>query len=97
MFSSFSKQTLDIEYHVNIWQVSPQPSCGDTIWFKESKSYFWKIENFAHGEIYQQSISKPYPWSTKKSNLKSMMRNKDSKRGIWKFGSQLKTTLENPY
>ena len=45
-FSALSKHTLDIEYHVNIWQVSPQLSCSDTcqiwMWFKESKRYFWK-------------------------------------------------------
>ena len=37
--SAFSKQPLAIEYHVYIWQLSPQLSCGDTsqIWmrFKE--------------------------------------------------------------
>ena len=33
-FSALLKQTLGIEYHVYIWQVSPQLSCGDTwqIW-----------------------------------------------------------------
>ena len=37
-FPSLSKQTLPIEYHVYIWQVSPQLSCNDTcqiqMWFK---------------------------------------------------------------
>ena len=37
-FSSLSKRTLDLEYHIYIWQVSPQLSCGDTcqieMWFK---------------------------------------------------------------
>ena len=28
--SSFSKHILSVEYHVYIWQVSPQLSCGDT-------------------------------------------------------------------
>ena len=44
---------LDIEYHINIWQVSPQLGCGDTcqiwMWLKESKRYFCKIESFAYG------------------------------------------------
>ena len=35
---SLSKHTLATEYHVNIWQVSPQLRCGDTcliwMWFK---------------------------------------------------------------
>ena len=33
-FSVLPKHMLDIEYHVYIWQVSPQLSCGDTcqIW-----------------------------------------------------------------
>ena len=29
-FSALSKHTLTIEYHIYIWQVSPQLSCGDT-------------------------------------------------------------------
>ena len=64
-FSALSKHTLDIEYHVYIWQVSPQLSCGDTCqiwkWFKESNRYFWKIENFANGEINERSFSNPHP------------------------------------
>ena len=54
-FSSLSKHTLTVKYHVYIWQVSPQLSCADTcqilMWFKESNMYFCKIENFAYGEI----------------------------------------------
>ena len=38
--SSLSKHILPFEYHVHIWQVSPQLSCGDTRqmwkWFKET-------------------------------------------------------------
>ena len=64
-FSTVSKHTLDIEYHVYIWQLSPQLSCVDTCqiwkWFKESNRYFWKIENFANGEINEQSFSNPRP------------------------------------
>ena len=56
---------LDIEYHVYIWQVSPQPSCGDTcqvwMWFKEPNRYFWKIENFAYGEINERNFSYLHP------------------------------------
>ena len=67
-FSALSKHTLYIEYHVYIWQVSPQLSCGDTCqiwkWFKESNRYFWKIENFANGEINERSFSNPHPWAT---------------------------------
>ena len=62
-----SKQTLAIEYHVYIWQVSPQLSCGDTcqiwMWFRESNRYFCKIENFAYGEISERSFSNPHPWA----------------------------------
>ena len=32
------------------------------MWFKESNSYFCKIENFAYGEINEQSFSNPHPW-----------------------------------
>ena len=67
IFSALSKHTIDIEYHLNIWQVPPQLSCGDTcqiwMWFKESKRYFCKIENFAYGEINEQSFSNPHPRS----------------------------------
>ena len=66
-FSVLSKHTLDIEYHGNVWQVSLQLSCGDTcqiwMWFKESKRYFCKFENFAYGEIDERSLSNPHPWS----------------------------------
>ena len=64
-YSAWSKHTLDIEYHVYIWQVSPQLSCDDTCqiwkWFKESNRYFWKIENFAYGEINERNFSNPHP------------------------------------
>ena len=46
-FSALSKHTLDIEYHVNIWQVSPQLSCQIWMRFKESKRYFCKFKYFA--------------------------------------------------
>ena len=63
--SSFLQHTLAIEYHVYIWQVSPQPPsiCGETckIWFKESNRYFCMIENFAYGEINERSFSNPPP------------------------------------
>ena len=64
-FPLLSKQTLAIEYHVYIWQVSPQLSCGDTcqiwMWFRESNRYFCKIENFAYGEISERNFSNPHP------------------------------------
>ena len=38
LFDNYKKNWLPIEYHVHIWQVSPQLSCGDTwqvwTWFK---------------------------------------------------------------
>ena len=65
-FPLLSKQTLAIEFHVYIWQVLPQLSCGDTcqiwMWFRESNRYFCKIENFAYGEISERSLSNPHPW-----------------------------------
>ena len=64
-FPLLSKQTLAIGHHVYTWQVSPQLSCGDTcqiwMWFRESNRYFWKIENFAYGEISERSFSNPHP------------------------------------
>ena len=57
-FSTSPNYMLAIEYHVQIWQVSPQFSCGDIcpIWmrFKECNRYFYEIENFAYGEIDEQ-------------------------------------------
>ena len=65
-FSALSNHTLDIEYHVNIWQVSPRLSCGDTchirMWLRESKRYRCKIKGFAYGEINERSFINPYPW-----------------------------------
>ena len=55
---------LAIEYHIYIWQVSPQLSCSDAcqiwMWFKESNRYFCKIENFAYREINKRSFSNPH-------------------------------------
>ena len=66
-FPSLSKQTLVIEYHVYIWEASPQLGCGDScqIWmlFKESNRYFRMIENFAYGQINKRSFSNPHPWT----------------------------------
>ena len=66
-FSESQKHALAIEYHIYIWQVSPQLSCGDTcqiwMWSKESNRYFCKIENFACGEISQRSFSNPHTWT----------------------------------
>ena len=66
-FSALSKQTLAIEYHVYIWQVSSQLSCGDIcqilMWFEKSYMYFCHIENFAYGKNNERSFSNPRPWS----------------------------------
>ena len=65
IFSALSNHTLTIEYHVYIWQVSPQLSCGDTcqiwMWFEESNMCFCQVENFAYGEINERSFSNPHP------------------------------------
>ena len=65
-FSGSWKHTLPIKYHVCIWQMSPQLSCGDTcqiwMWFKEFNRYFCKIGNFACGEINERNFSNPSPW-----------------------------------
>ena len=73
IFLALSEHTLAIEYHVYIWQVSPQLSCGGTCqiytWFKESKRYFCQIENFACGEINERSFSNPHPWCRNGSRM----------------------------
>ena len=67
IFSALSNHTLAIEYHVYIWQVSPQLSCGDTcqiwMWFEESNMCFCQVKNFAYGEINERSLSNPHPRS----------------------------------
>ena len=80
LFSDFlwlSKHKLAIEYRVYIWQVS-QLSCGDTcqiwMWFKESNRYFYKIENFAYGEINKRSFSNPHPSSQMTDNVEKSFR-----------------------
>ena len=64
-FSGSWKHRLIIEYHVYIWQVAPQLSCGDTcqiwMWFKEYNRQFCKIRNFAYGEINERIFSNPHP------------------------------------
>ena len=59
-FSASPKCMLAIAYHVHIWQVLPQLSCGDTcqIWMNR---YFDSIKNFAYGEINERSFSNPHP------------------------------------
>ena len=68
---------LAIEYHVHIWQVSPQLSCGDAcqilMWYKEPNRYFGRIENLAYGEINERSFSNPHPstWTLKCLNTRT--------------------------
>ena len=65
-FSTSPKYMLAIEYHVQIWQMSPQLSCCDTCqkWmrFKECNRYFCEIKNFVYDEIDERSFSNPHPW-----------------------------------
>ena len=64
-FSASPEYMLAIEYHVHIWQVSLQLSCGDTcqiwMWCKEFNRYFDRIENFAYGEINERNFSNLHP------------------------------------
>ena len=67
-FSSLPKHTLTVKHRIDIWQVSPQLSCGDTcqiwMWFEEFNMYFCETENFAYGEINERSFSNPHPRRT---------------------------------
>ena len=38
-------------------------TCQIWMWFNDSNSYFCTIENFAYGEINEQSFGNPHPWS----------------------------------
>ena len=64
-FSTSPKYMLAIEYHVHIWQVLPQLSCGDAcqicMWFEECSRYLCMIEKFAYVEINERSFSNPHP------------------------------------
>ena len=70
-FSEWWKQWLPEWYHVHIWQVSPQLSCGDTwqiwTWLKVSNLYFCKIKISRDGEINERSLSNPHPWLARTS------------------------------
>ena len=59
-FSRLSKHWLPIEYHVHIWQVSPQLNCCDTRqiwkWFEELNSYICQISNFLKGVMKGQGF-----------------------------------------
>ena len=72
-FPLLSKQTLAIEYHVYIWQVSPQLSCSNTyqiwMWFRESNRFFCKIVIVAYGEISEWSLSNPHPRAVIQSGI----------------------------
>ena len=59
--SALSKRALVIEYHFYIWKLTCGDTCQIWMWFKESKWYFRKIENFANGEIDEQIFSNPTP------------------------------------
>ena len=57
---------LPVEYHVHIWQVSPQHSCGDTCqiwkWFKEPNRYSHKFKIFALQRNLQKN-ERSFIWS----------------------------------
>ena len=95
-FAALSKHTLAIVYHVYIWQVSPQLSCGDTcqIWmqFEESHMYFCHIENFPYGEINKWSFCNPHPRS---SDLRKLYCNKHFTLGISFSESHVKHSNKN--
>ena len=64
-FSALPKYMLAIEYHVHIWQVSPQLSCGDScqiwMWCKESNRYLDRVENFSYGKLTNGALVTPTP------------------------------------
>ena len=66
IFSALSKHRLTMIYYVDIWQVSPQLSCGDICqiwtWFKISNLLFWYNEISRNREINERSFSNPFPW-----------------------------------
>ena len=59
-FFKMIKTSSSIWYHVHIWQVSPQLSCGDPwhiwTWFEVSNLYFAKKKK-KNGEINERSFS----------------------------------------
>ena len=57
---------LLIEYHIHIWQVSQQGSCGDTcqmkIWCQDYDRRFCNIRKFPNGEIKEWWFNNSHPW-----------------------------------
>ena len=62
---SQSNQQFPVWYHIHIWQVSPQLSCGDTwqiwTWLEISDLYFCWIKISRNGEINEWSFNNPWP------------------------------------
>ena len=100
-FSALWIHTLAIEYHVYIWQVSPQLSCGDPceiwMWFKYANRYFGEIENFAYGEINERGFSNPNPimsaffecWLFNRPGLQSIPEIRVRKEPVDPYGGSL--------
>ena len=65
LFFIIVQNQLPIEYHVHIWQLSPQLSCGDTwqIWmcFQRYKPYFCVNTLFHNGKFSERSFCNPAP------------------------------------
>ena len=81
-----------IDYHVHIWQVSPQFSCGDTcqiwMWCKEPNRYCDRIENFPYGAINERSFSNPHRWPCQNPNsnvIVGVSRSRDDWRMIIEY------------
>ena len=59
--STLSKHCLSIEYHVHIWQVSPQLSSNINM-IKRILKVVHQIKKFTYGEINERSLSIPHRW-----------------------------------
>ena len=68
LFSELTKPWLLIDYHILIWQVLPQLSCGNTcqiiMWLNGSECYVCIIRNIANGQINESGVynGNPLPW-----------------------------------
>ena len=68
-FSESSQHLLPVKYHIHVWQMLPQISCGDTcqiwMWFKEPITYTFTRLKISHTEkltIFQRTFLNAFSW-----------------------------------
>ena len=85
-FLELTKHWLPTKYHIHIWQVSPQLSCGYTdqiyMWFNGSNIYFAK-SNIPKGEIIIRILVSPTTEQTTNPPSPTSIKLHQSQTGYW--------------